>query len=108
MPEIYGSWADRRENIVELGTLTTATSTAAVEVSGINFTFVHDVTGNNVTVVDEGSMDGTTWFALDEAKAHGQTGIDAHHYPGRVVRYVRSTATAIDPGESVTITMACD
>ena len=108
MPEIYGSWADRRSNIVTLGTLTTATSTSAVEVSGVNFTFVHDVTGNNVTAVDEGSMDGTTWFALDEAKAHGQTGIDAHYYPGRVVRYVRSTVTAIDPGESITITMACD
>jgi len=108
MPEIYGSWADRRANIVTLGTLTTTAATSSVEVSGVNFTFVHDVTGSNVTVVDEGSMDGTTWFALDEARAHGQSGVDAHYYPGRVVRYVRSRATNIGAGESVTITMACD
>ena len=108
MPEIYGSWAERRANIVTLGTLTTTAATDRVEVSGINFTFVHDVTGNNVTVVDEGSMDGTVWFPLDEARSHGQTGIDAHFYPGRIVRFVRSSVTAIPAGGSVTITMACD
>lgn len=108
MPEIYGAWADRRSNIVTLGTLSAVGATAAVEVSGSNFTFVHDVTGTNVSVVDEGSMDGTTWFALDEEKTHGQTGVDAHFYVGRIVRYVRSRVTAIDSGESVTITMACD
>ena len=108
MPEIYGSWASRRENIVTLGTLTTTAATDSVEVSANNFTFVHDVTGSNVTVVDEGSMDGTTWFALDTAKAHGQSGVDAHFYQGRIVRFVRSRVTAIGADESVTITMACD
>lgn len=108
MPEIYGSWASRRDNIVTLGTLTSVAATDAVEVCGQDFTFVHDVTGVNVTVVDEGSMDGTVWFALDAAKAHGQTGVDAHFYAGRVVRYVRSRATSMGSGESVTITMACD
>ena len=108
MPEIYGSWASRRENIVTLGTLTSETATDSVEVSGNNFTFVHNVTGSNVTVVDEGSMDGTAWFALDTEKSHGQSGIDAHFYQGRIVRYVRSRATAMGAGESVTITMACD
>lgn len=108
MPEIYGAWADRRANIVTLGTLTTVAATDAVEVSGNNFTFVHDVTGTNVSVVDEGSMDGTAWFSLDQEKTHGQTGVDAQFYVGRIVRYVRSRCTAIDNGESVTITMACD
>ena len=108
MPEIYGSWASRRENIVTLGTLTTVAATDAVEVSGINFTFVHDVTGGNLTVVDEGSLDGDTWFSLDEARAHTQAGVDAHFYPNRVVRFVRSRTTAIGSGESVTISMACD
>jgi len=108
MPEIYGSWASRRENIVTLGTLTSLAATDAVEVSGINFTFVHDVTGGNVTLVDEGSLDGDTWFSLDEARAHTQAGVDAHFYPNRVVRFVRSRTTAIGSGESVTILMACD
>ena len=108
MPEIYGSWASRRENIVTLGTLTSQTATDSVEVSGDNFTFVHNVTGSGVKVVDEGSMDGTTWFSLDTEKVHGESGAAAHFYQGRIVRYVRSRATAIGNGESVTITMACD
>lgn len=108
MPEIYGAWADRRANIVTLGTLTSAAATNAVEVSGNDFTFVHQVTGNNVSIVDEGSLDGTVWFALDTEKTYGQTGVDAHFYAGRIVRYVRTRATAVGVGESVTITMACD
>jgi len=108
MPEIYGAWADRRSNIVTLGTLSAVGATAAVEVSGSNFTFVHAVTGTNVSVVDEGSMNGTTWFALDTEKTYGQTGVDAHFYAGRIVRYVRTNATAMGVGESITITMACD
>lgn len=108
MAEVYGSWASRRKNIVELGTLTSLSSTDYVEVSGENFTFVHNVTGNNVTIKDEGSLDGVNWFALDTEKSHGQTGIDAHFYPNRIVRYVRSTLTAVGAGESATITMACD
>ena len=108
MPEIYGAWASRRDNIVELGTLTTVAATEAVEVNGTNFCFVHDVTGGNVTVVDEGSLDGTNWFELDTAKAHNQSGIDAHFYSDRVIRFARSRTTAIGLGESITITMACD
>jgi len=108
MAGIYGAWADRRENIVVLGTLTTATSTAAVEVSANNFTFVHKVIGGNIIIQDEASLDGTDWFLLDTAKAHNQSGIDVHFYPNRIVRFVRSTVTAIGAGESVTVTMACD
>lgn len=108
MAGIYGSWASRRDNIVELGTLTTVAATDAVEVSGTNFCFVHDVTGGNITVVDEGSLDGTNWFELDTDKAHNQSGIDAHFYADRVIRFVRSRTTAIGVGESITITMACD
>lgn len=108
MPEIYGSWASRRENIVELGTLTATGSTAAVEVSGNNFTFVHATTGGNVTVDDQGSLDGASWFSLDEAKSHSESGVDAHFYSPRIVRYVRSTVTAIQGGASLTVLMACD
>jgi hypothetical protein len=108
VPEIYGSWASRRENIVALGTLTTTGSTAAVEVSGSSFTFVHTTTGGNVTVDDEGSLDGASWFSLDEAKSHSESGVHAYFYSPRIVRYVRSTVTAIQGGASATIAMACD
>lgn len=108
MPEIYGSWASRRENIVVLGTRTTTGSTPAVEVSGNSFTFVHTMTGGNVTVNDEGSLDGSSWFSLDEEKVHSESGVDAHFYSPRIVRYVRSTVTAIQNGASITIAMACD
>lgn len=107
MSGIYGSWASRSQNITELGILTTATSTAAVEVSGNNFTFVHKRAGS-VTIVDEGSLNGTDWFSLDVAKVHNESGVDAYFYSNRIVRYVRSTVTSIGVGESVTITMACD
>jgi len=106
MALVYGSFAGRRDNIVELGTLTEIGATNSVEVMGSDFCFVHDVTGGNVTAVDEGSLDGTTWFELDTAKAHNQSGVDAHFYPDRIVRFVRSRCTAIGSGESVTITMA--
>ena len=108
MPEIYGSWASRRENIAVLGTRTTTGSTPAVEVSGNNFTFVHATTGGNVTVDDQGSLDGVSWFSLDQEKVHSESGIDAHFYSPRIVRYVRSSVTAIQNGTSITITMACD
>ena len=62
MSGIYGSWASRRDNIVELGTLTTTTSTDSVEVSGTKFTFAHTIVGTNIKTLDEGSIDGTNWF----------------------------------------------
>lgn len=108
MALVYGSFAGRRDNIVVLGTLTETGATNSVEVMGRDFCFVHNVTGNNVSVVDEGSMDNTAWFALDSEKVHGETGVHAQFYPCRLVRYVRSRCTAIGAGESVTITMASE
>lgn len=107
MPEIYGNWASRRQNIVELGTLTDEGSTAAVEVTGLNFTFVHAITGTGVKTQDEGSLDGVNWFSLNEESTHAESGVDAHFYGPRVVRYIRATVTNIGPGESVTIHAAC-
>jgi len=93
---------------VVLGTLTATGSTPAVEVSGNNFTFVHTTTGGNITIDDEGSLDGASWFSLDEAKSHSESGVDAHFYSPRIIRYVRSTVTVIQSGASVSIAMACD
>jgi hypothetical protein len=106
MALVYGSFAGRRDNIVELGTLTEIGATNSVEVMGSDFCFVHNATGGNVTVVDEGSLDGTTWFSLDTAKTHSESGVHPQFYPYRIVRFVRSRCTAIGNGDSVTITMA--
>ena len=108
MSGIYGSWASRRDNLVELGTLTSTTSTGSVEVSGINFTFAHTITGTNVKTIDEGSIDGTNWFALGDEKTHESTGTYGHSYSHKVVRYVRCRCTAIGASESVNVWMACD
>ena len=108
MSGIYGSWASRRDNIVELGTLTTQTSTDAVEVSGTKFTFAHTISGTNIKTLDEGSIDGTNWFSLGDEKTHESTGTYGHSYSHKVVRYVRCRCTDINVGESVTIWMACD
>lgn len=106
MASVYGNRSDVAGNTAVLGTLTSETATSSIEVDALYFTFVHDVTGS-VTVVDEGSLDGTNWFALDTEKTHQQTGVDAHFYGPCFVRYVRSRATALGAGESVTITVAC-
>ena len=73
---------------------------------GSHLTFVHNVTGN-ATIVDQGSLDNTTWFNLDEAKTHAQNTVDAHFYPGRAVRYVRATVTSISNGVTVNISVMC-
>jgi len=108
MSGIYGSWASRRDNIADLGTLTTTTSTDAVEVSGTKFSFVHTIVGANIRTIDEGSLDGTNWFSLDGEKTHESTGSYGHHYEPRVVRFVRTRCTSIGVSESVSVSMACD
>ena len=108
MSGIYGMWASRRDNIVELGTLTTTTSTDSVEVSGTEFTFAHTIVGSNIRTLDEGSLDGTNWFALGDEKTHESTGTYGHSYSVKVVRYVRSRCTSIGVSESVNVWMGCD
>ena len=108
MSGIYGMWASRRDNIVDLGTLSSTTSTAAVEVSGSEFMFVHTIVGSNIRSVDEGSLDGTNWFSLGDEKTHETTGSYGHSYSPKIVRYVRTTCTAIGGGESLNVMMACD
>jgi hypothetical protein len=103
---IYGSTAELDRNIHHFSPLTAVGSSPAVEVHGSHLTFVHNVTGN-ATIVDQGSLDNTTWFDLDEAKTHTQNNVDAHFYPGRAVRYVRSTVTSISNGVTVNISVMC-
>jgi hypothetical protein len=103
---IYGSPAALDRNVHQFAPLTAQGSTPAVEVHGSHLTFVHNVTGN-VTIEDQGSLDGSIWFNIDTAKSHNQSEIDAHFYTGRAVRYVRSTVTSIGSGVTATISVMC-
>lgn len=103
---IYGSPSSLDRNVYAFAQLNDLGSTEAVQVHGSHLTFVHQVTGN-VTIEDQGSLDGTIWFSLDTEKTHTQSGVDAHFYLGRAVRYVRSTVTSISSGVTVNISMMC-
>lgn len=103
---VYGSSGELNRNVYHFAELTDLGSTEAVMVHGSHLTFVHRVTGN-VTIQDEGSLDGVHWFAIDTEKAHSETGVDAHFYLGRAVQYVRSTVTSVSSGVTVNISVMC-
>jgi len=103
---IQGLPANLDHNIYHFAQLTALGSTEAIAVHGAHLTFVHKVTGN-VTIEDQGSLDGTNWFNLDVEKAHTQSGIDGHFYAGRAIRYVRSTVTSISSDVTVDISVMC-
>ena len=103
---VYGSSGELNRNVYHFAELTDLGSTEAVMVHGSHLTFVHRVTGN-VTIQDEGSLDGIHWFAIDTEKAHSQSGIDGHFYEGRAVQYVRSTVTSVSSGVTVNISVMC-
>lgn len=103
---VYGSSGELNRNVYHFAQLTALGSTEAVMVHGSHLTFVHRVTGN-VTIKDEGSLDGTHWFSLDTAKSHTESGTDAHFYEGRAVLYVRSTVTSVSSGVTVNISVMC-
>ena len=103
---VYGSSGELNRNVYHFAELTDLGSTESVMVHGSHLTFVHRVTGN-VTIQDEGSLDGIHWFAIDTEKAHNESGTDGHFYEGRAVQYVRSTVTSVSSGVTVNISVMC-
>ena len=106
MARIIGLSGDLADNIHVFETLTAVGTTAVVEVQASMFTFQHVVGGGNVTFKEQGSLDGTNWYDLADAKTKG-AGTFVDHYDGIMARYIRMNVTAIDNGESLTTTMAC-
>lgn len=98
---MIGLNADNKDNIHEWDTLTADGSTPAVEINATNLCFVDKIIGSNVTVIHQGSLNGTDWFDL-ESHTHNASGVDAHFYAAHPVRYVRATASSIGAGESFT------
>jgi len=107
MATILGLKAGNADNIHEWDPLTADGSTPAVEVNGTNFCFVDKIIGSNITVIHQGSLNGTDWFNL-EAHSHNASGVDAHFYAAHPVRYVRATASSIGAGESFTGSVMCN
>ena len=106
MARVIGLSGELSDNIHSFGTVTTVSATDAVEVQATLFTFQHVVTGGNVTFKEQGSLDGTNWYDLADAKTKG-AGTFCDHYDGIMARYIRMNVTAIDNGETLTTTMAC-
>jgi hypothetical protein len=94
---------DAAFDVASLGTLTSASASAAQEGTGANTTFQLTVSsiGTNVVVRFEGSLDGTSYFNLDQSNtdttltANGTYGFALSGCP---VKYVRFRVVSISGG----------
>lgn len=103
---VYGVSGELANNIFTFSALTAVGSTSAVEVQATLFTFQHVITGGNVEFKEQGSLDGTNWYDLADAKTKG-TGTFCDHYDGIMAKYIRMTVVSIGAGYSLTTTLAC-
>lgn len=106
MARVYGLSGELADNIYTFETLTAVGSTAAIEVQATLFTFQHVITGGNITFKEQGSLDGTNWYDLSDAKTKG-TGAFCDHYDGIMAKYIRMTVTSINEGYTLSTKLAC-
>lgn len=102
-----GYYSDNAQNIHQWDALTANGATPALKVNATNFTFVDKITGINVTVVHQGSLNGTDWFDL-EIRSHSAGGIDYQTYAHTPLLYVRVSASNIGAGESFEGSVMCN
>lgn len=107
MTAIIGYYSNNEKNVYEWETLTADGTTPALKVNATTFTFVDNIAGNNVTVIHQGSLNGTDWFDLAE-HSHNESGVDYHVYKDTPLLYVRAKATSIGAGESFTGSVMCN
>ena len=106
MARVLGLSGELSDNIHSFATISTVSATETVEVQATLFTFQHVVTGGSVTFKEQGSLDGTNWYDLADAKTKS-AGTFCEHYDGIMARYIRVNVTAIENGRSITTTLAC-
>lgn len=106
MARVLGLSGDLADNIHVFETLTAVGTTTVVEMQASMFTFQHVVIGANVTFKEQGSLDGTNWYDLADAKTKA-AGTFVEHYNGIMARYIRISVTTIGVGHSLATTMAC-
>jgi len=106
MARVYGLSGELADNIHTFDTLTAVGSSSAIEVQATLFTFQHVVTGGNIEFKEQGSLDGTNWYDLSDAKTKG-TGTFCDHYDGIMAKYIRITVVTIGAGYTLSSKLAC-
>lgn len=106
MARVYGLSGELADNIHTFDTLTAVGSSAAIEVQATLFTFQHVITGGNIEFTEQGSLDGTNWYNLADAKTKG-TGTFCDHYDGIMAKYIRITVITIGAGYTLQTKLAC-
>jgi len=107
MTAIIGYYSNNEKNVHQWDALVADGETPALKVNAVSFTFVDKIVGSNITVVHQGSLNGTDWFDL-ESHSHNEAGVDYHSYPNVPLLYVRAKATSIGTGESFTGSVMCN
>ena len=107
MTAIIGYYSNNENNVHQWEALVADGETPALKVNAVSFTFVDKVVGSNITVVHQGSLNGTDWFDL-EAHSHNASGVDYHAYANVPLLYVRAKATGIGAGEIFTGSVMCN
>ena len=102
-----GYYSDNAQNIYQWDALTANGATPSLKVNATNFTFVDKIVGVSVTVVHQGSLNGTDWFDL-ESHSHSSGGIDYHTYADTPLLYVRVSVSNIGAGESFQGSVMCN
>jgi len=104
---IVGGNADRPDNIHAFDTITNTGTSEVIEIDGIVITTVDLIAGGQVTYQLQGSMDGTNFAPLEDAKTK-DIGNHVHTYFGYALRYLRVVVTASGAGRTLDMSICCD
>ena len=104
---IVGGNADRPDNIHTIDTITNVGTSDTIEIDGIVITTVDRIAGGQVTYQLQGSMDGTNFAPMEEAKTK-DIGNHIHTYHGYALRYLRVVVTASGAGRTLDMQICCD
>jgi hypothetical protein len=104
---IVGGNADRPDNIHTFPRITNTGTSEVMEIDGVVITTVDSIAGGQVTYQLQGSLDGTNFATLDEAKTK-DIGNHIHTYNGYALRYLRVVVTASAAGRTLDVSICCD
>ena len=104
---IVGGNADRPDNIHHFDTITDTGTSETMEIDGVVITTVDRIAGGQVTYQLQGSLDGTNFAPLDDAKTK-DIGNHIHSYSGYALRYLRVVVTASAADRTLDMSICCD
>jgi len=106
-PSIVGGNADRPANIYTFDTITDTGTSETLEIDGVVITSFERIAGGNVTYQLQGSLDGTNFAPLDDAKTES-SGNHIHTYSGYALRYLRVVVKASAADRTLDMSICCD